>query len=162
MGFFVNPPLEILFCMPPVHTLKFLVNSIPYGQYLRLKRNCSSEDNFNQEAQALRMRLLECGYSKKGLKRLSIALRPFFSKKAKTGLNAVNFITRSAQQHDQISAILSRHWWLFLQDPKRSPFLNNRPGTTYKRSRSLKDQLVNSHYNTDPCFSCCRSKGTFI
>lgn len=44
---------------------KPLINSIPYRQYLRLKRNCSSDEDFQREALALRGRFLERGYSKK-------------------------------------------------------------------------------------------------
>ena len=46
-----------------------LINSIPYGQYLRLCRICSSDILFKQEAYALRMRLSDRGYTKTALKK---------------------------------------------------------------------------------------------
>lgn len=46
-----------------------LVQSIPYSEYLRLKRNCSQEVDFKTEAKALRDRLLLRGYSRKCLKK---------------------------------------------------------------------------------------------
>lgn len=45
-----------------------LIKSIPYSQYSRLRRNCSSEDHFSTEAVALRDRLLLRGYRNKILK----------------------------------------------------------------------------------------------
>lgn len=48
---------------------KPLVSSIPYNQYLGLKRICSSEAHFKQEANALRNRLLARGYSRTMLRK---------------------------------------------------------------------------------------------
>lgn len=45
-----------------------LVKSIPYSQYVRLKRNCSREFDFEKEVKALQTRLLAKGYSKTCLK----------------------------------------------------------------------------------------------
>lgn len=46
-----------------------LVKSIPYGQYLRLKRNCSWQKEFQFKANKLKERLIAHGYSKKILKK---------------------------------------------------------------------------------------------
>lgn len=46
-----------------------LISSIPYSQYLRIKRNCTDEIKFKQEADLLRDRLLNRGYSHRVLKR---------------------------------------------------------------------------------------------
>lgn len=48
---------------------KLLINSIHYGQYVRLKRNCFCDEDFQCEAMALRGWLLERGYSKKSIKK---------------------------------------------------------------------------------------------
>lgn len=45
-----------------------LVTSIPYGQYIKLKRNCSSDSEFRKESDLLRSRLLERGYNHRSLK----------------------------------------------------------------------------------------------
>lgn len=39
------------------------VYSIPYSQYLRIKRNCSKEADFKHEAKNLKQRLLDKGYT---------------------------------------------------------------------------------------------------
>lgn len=41
-----------------------LKNLIPYSQYLRLRRNCSDDILFKEEAKKLQMRLLDRGYSR--------------------------------------------------------------------------------------------------
>lgn len=41
-----------------------LVNSIPYGQYLQLKRNCMREEDFHMRSKDLLDWLLNRGYSK--------------------------------------------------------------------------------------------------
>lgn len=47
---------------------KALILSIPYGQYLRLRRNCSTDTQFIHEANSLRHRLFDRGYSTASLK----------------------------------------------------------------------------------------------
>lgn len=46
-----------------------LFTSIPYSQYLRLKRNCSRQEDYETEAKALQNRLLARGYSRSCLKK---------------------------------------------------------------------------------------------
>lgn len=48
---------------------KNLIRSIPFGQYLRVRWNCSDESTFKREADNLRTRLLARGYSNKCLKK---------------------------------------------------------------------------------------------
>ncbi|WP_227643924.1 hypothetical protein, partial [Klebsiella pneumoniae] len=49
--------------------LEPLKKSIPFSQFLRIKRNCTSHDDFQLEADALTRRLLERGYTKSSLKK---------------------------------------------------------------------------------------------
>lgn len=46
-----------------------LLESMPYSQFLRLKRNCTRETNFNTAANELYRRLHSLGYSRSLLKR---------------------------------------------------------------------------------------------
>lgn len=48
---------------------KPLLRSIPYSQYLRIRRNCSDETSFQQKELELRARLLERGYTPTCLKK---------------------------------------------------------------------------------------------
>lgn len=49
------------------HPASLMIASVPYGQYLRLKRNCSENAHFEQNAKALQTRLKQRGYSSKCL-----------------------------------------------------------------------------------------------
>lgn len=44
---------------------KPLINSIPFSQYLRLKRNCSQENDFKNRKQNFSMPVLEIGATQK-------------------------------------------------------------------------------------------------
>lgn len=76
-----------------------LIQSIPFGQYLRLKRNCSNYINFKQEADQLYERLLARGYIKTTPKKAynKAVARPrnaiLFPGPKKSNSNVVRFIT---------------------------------------------------------------------
>lgn len=149
---------------------------MPYGQYLRAKRNCSDESDFEREAKCLRSRFLNRGYSKKCLKKAYLRaknqnraslLHNTSCKKANPG---VRLITTYSNQHQQTRDILKKYWYLLMGDEKVAKHLNPYPEITFRRCRSLRDSLVHSHYEshsakikeTDrgsrPCHQCsyCR------
>lgn len=123
-----------------------------YSQYLQLRRNFSSDEDFRREASVLKARLLERGYSKKISRD-----RLLFFHKPKSNPPLVKLIIRFTQQHDQIYSIIQKHWWLLRLDPKLCPPLKPRPEVTYT---FLRDQLVRSHYS-DSTTRCCEIPGTF-
>lgn len=99
-----------------------LITSVPYGQYLRAKRNCSDESDFEKEAKCLHLRFLNRGYSKKCLKKAYLRaknqnraslLHNIRSKKANPG---VRLITTYSSQHKQIRDILNKYWYLLMGD----------------------------------------------
>ena len=147
-----------------------LIRSIPYSQYLRLKRNCSTQEVFLLEAAALRDRLLERGYSKKCLKksfqRANGQLRQnLLVKKTKKnstdGSDTLRIITKYHTQHQQTRMILKKFWHLLSIDPHLGPFVPKEPAITYRRASSLRDHLVTSEFKG--CFKKdpCKRKGTF-
>ncbi|XP_077330261.1 uncharacterized protein LOC143964418 [Lithobates pipiens] len=85
-----------------------LVASIPYGQYLCLKRNCSSEADFELEAKKLQIRLRHRGYSNKCLKRSYLRAKKqtrsslIHGQKLPKSNEGVRLITRYCAQHSQI------------------------------------------------------------
>lgn len=152
-----------------------LIANVPYGQYLRLKRNCSEHFQFEQEAKALQICLRQQGYSKKCLKRPYLKAKNqdkstliHVKKKPKANVG-VRLITRFSGQHQQVRDILKKYWYLLMGDGNVSKHLKEFPEITYKRSRSLRDKFVHSHYapqqaapderkGTRPCHKCnyCR------
>lgn len=146
-----------------------LIASIPYGQYLRLKRNCSEGAHFESEARALRLRLRLRGYSNRCLKIAYLKAknkdRSALIHDRQTPISGLRFITRFSGQHKQIRAILEKYWYLLKGDAKVSKHLKDFPEITFRRSQSLRDTLVHSHYApksltktrsrcTRPCHKC--------
>lgn len=50
---------------------------------------------------------------------------------------------------DPIRAIVDKYWFLLTQDPILGQYVTNRPSITYRRSNSLRDLLVSSHFSED-------------
>lgn len=148
-----------------------LKNSIPYGQYLRLRRNCSNDSLFIREAQNLQGRLLARGYSRSCLKKAyNQTIRQSQSNllsKSKSPMSSDSNPTRIAmhysRQHVAIKNILQRHWNILTDDPKLRHFVSNQPAITYKRATSIKDRLVQSQYkNENKRSKHCSVVGSFL
>lgn len=80
----------------------------------------------------------------------------------------VSLITRFAGEHKKVCHIIQKYWHLLATDDVIAKYVNPYPQLTYRKSRSLKDQLVHSHLmprqggssrrGTAPCGKCeiCR------
>lgn len=130
---------------------KNVIRSIPFGQHLRVRRNCSNEVTFKREADNLRKRLLVQGYSKKVLKRL---LKKATSKIRQESLygaitlkgddNQIWIITRFSNQQELFKNIVHKYWHVLALDPTVGPILPERPAFTFRRASSLRDKLFSS------------------
>ncbi|XP_073485042.1 uncharacterized protein [Aquarana catesbeiana] len=94
---------------------KPLLSSIPYTQYLRTRRNCSDDSTFKDEADKLRTRLLERGYSRSSLKKaykrtLASSRQDLLdTPKQSSTDNTIRIITTYTTQHQQLKQILNRN-----------------------------------------------------
>lgn len=130
--------------------LPWRIHSIPYGQCLRLRRNCSNNDLFREEAGKLQNRLLERGYShyclRKAHNRMIYQPRQqlFFKQKSKLNTNseAMRIIMHFSNQHIQIREIIQKHWSILTDNQKVQQFISQNPLITYKRATLIKDKLV--------------------
>lgn len=70
-----------------------------------------------------------------------------------------------SNQHQAIRLIFEKYWFLLKEDSVLSGYMADRPSITYRRARSLRDELVRSHFvdsttrlsdppTTTPCGSC--------
>ncbi|OCT70307.1 hypothetical protein XELAEV_18037231mg [Xenopus laevis] len=137
---------------------KNIILGIPVGQYLRVKRLCSSANEFKIEAKKLYWRFKERGYSHNSLKKaynraLCTERKLFLTVKNKSSPyqvkpveNTIRLIGDYSKQHNEITDILNKHWHILQQDTDLSKVLGLRPHVTYRRSRNLRDQLTQSHY----------------
>lgn len=144
-----------------------LVQSIPYSQYYRLKRNFSTDETFLLEAGLLKNRLLNRGYSltrlKKAFKQANNQSRLdlLFSSKKEMKPQTTRIIPRFNKQHNAVRRIIAKYWQLLQIDPTLNPHIPSYPAVTYRKAKSLKDQLVQSEFvgsfRSDPC----KHLGTF-
>lgn len=100
-----------------------LVHSIPYVQYIRLRRNCTHEAEFRSQADELRIHLRKHGYSKSLLRRaFNKAIgrdRTFLLySKPKSDQMQTNyqFITRYSAQHRLLRTCMEKHWHLLSEN----------------------------------------------
>ncbi|OCT70398.1 hypothetical protein XELAEV_18037316mg [Xenopus laevis] len=105
-----------------------LIQGIPTGQYLRVKRLCSTQTDFKKEADKLYVRFKQTGYShnslKKAYKRALMADRNLLlvpkksvatSKPTNTN-KVIRFIGDYCSEHKEIRQTLSKHWQILEQD----------------------------------------------
>lgn len=57
-------------------------------------------------------------------------------------------ITSYTKQHKQVRHIFEKYWPLLLADPIANKYVDKYPQITYRRAKSLKDRLTQSHHNT--------------
>lgn len=114
-----------------------LVASVPYGQYLRLRRNCSENSHFETEAKALQNRLLSRCYSRKCLKKAYLKAKyrersfVIHSPRKVKPVEGVRLITRFSGQHRQMRDLLQQHLYLLTGDPLVSKHLKQHPEITF-------------------------------
>ncbi|XP_073425439.1 uncharacterized protein [Dendrobates tinctorius] len=135
---------------------KSLINSIPIGQFLRLRRICSSDKDFESQAQDLSDRFLERGYSRRAIKRAHNRARwstrqsLLYKQRDNRSCNKIRFITNYHAQFSKMRSCLQRAWPILQTDPILNQLIPHKPSITIRRSMNLKDYLVRSHYQSEP------------
>lgn len=125
-----------------------------------------SDDCYKRETDALTEHLLLRGYSKTSLKKAfrRVQGRPrhelVFGCNNRPESSTVKLITLYTRKHEDLYRFIKKHWWLLSGDPLVTPHVRATPEVTYRRSTSLKDQLV--HF-IDRCHGerCSTVVGTF-
>ncbi|XP_056414465.1 uncharacterized protein LOC130356667 [Hyla sarda] len=131
-----------------------LRKGIPKGQFLRVRRNCSSEDTFREEASKLYSRFQERGYPNK---HLDTALRSVQSTSRQdllnprtTSKNEDGGFTRIIATFDtasqEIRNIIQKHWDILTMDRDLKDAVSPYPLISFRRGRNVRDRLVSSHF----------------
>ncbi|CAJ0944899.1 unnamed protein product [Ranitomeya imitator] len=139
---------------------RHVVQSVPTGQFLRLRRICSDTKDFERQADDLKKRFFQRGYShrmvKKAYNRARYSSRHdlMYKSNAKLSDGKIRFVTDYHNQFPAVRAVLTKSWPILRMDPILSKYLPSRPTITTRRSRNLRDLLVHSHYvgNTKTTF----------
>ncbi|OCT99589.1 hypothetical protein XELAEV_18005372mg [Xenopus laevis] len=149
-----------------------LIRGIPTGQYLRVKRICSTQTEFKKEADKLYQRFKQRGYSHNSLKTAykraleadrNQLLIPNKSKETNKSNKIIRFIGNYCSEQKEIRQILTNHWQILEQDNDLTSVIGTKPTITFRRSRNLHDQLVHSHLskNVKPTWLENRTKGCY-
>ncbi|CAJ0948394.1 unnamed protein product [Ranitomeya imitator] len=131
---------------------KNLINSIPTGQFLRMRRICSDENKFETQASDLRKRFLNRGYSDKviqrGYRRAKFTKRSdlFYQHKIPKENDIVRFISTFNARSGKMWAAMNKYWNLLKLDVSLSGHIASHPTITYRRSQNIKDILVRSNF----------------
>ncbi|CAJ0952754.1 unnamed protein product [Ranitomeya imitator] len=142
-----------------------LKDSIPYGQFLRTKRICSTESSFQTQSSELTQRFLQRGYSDKIIRRgrfkasnksRSELLQP---KKKQSTTTTVRFISTYNEKWKPMREALSKFWPIILNDPLLAKSVPPVPSITYRRAQNLKDMLVHSQYKGETTHNIFNSRG---
>ncbi|XP_041430880.1 uncharacterized protein LOC121397711 [Xenopus laevis] len=156
-----------------------LKNSLPYSQFMRVKRIVSDSKDCDFYLKEMVDRFGARGYSKQILKNnlekvhqqtrqeLLIANVP----KHKDN-NRIAFVSRYNTASKQIGNIIRKHWHLLQSCLTEVPSFQLPPMLAYKRARNLKDRLVKADvgslksqkclflqrpkFGTFPCLHCCQ------
>ncbi|CAJ0944873.1 unnamed protein product [Ranitomeya imitator] len=131
---------------------KPLINGIPTGQFLRIKRICSNNDSFKAQAEALSTRFVNRGYSKRCIKRgwkkaNSTRREDLLQPRIKSQVDSkVRFISTYSDKWPNVKQALNKYWPMLTTDRTLTKYLSEQPSITYRRSHNLKDLLVHSYH----------------
>lgn len=131
-----------------------ITNNIPYGQFIRLKRICSNQDDFEVKANDMAQRFRERGYNQmvidQAMERVSCKTRSELLNPApKMSENVVTFVSEYSTSSKQVKRIINRHWKLLKCDPSLN-HLPERPRFCFKRGKNIRDLVVSSMYQEAP------------
>lgn len=138
------------------HHPKSLVRGIPTGQFLRIRRNCSLDQDYQAESKQLYKRFRERGYPHRSLKnsrkRASAIHRkelliPKNDQDANKSLSdQVKIITTFGTQWEDVRTILTKHWHVLTRAPQMASIVGPKPFMVARRAKNLTDELVRSEY----------------
>lgn len=147
--------------------------SIPVGQFLRVRRNCSMEQDFENESKELAKRFRQRGYPEQCIQRAArrakdtnrqVLLKPRRKREDKR----LWFCTPFNNQWSDLQRILHKHWNILTSNREVAKWIPPTPKMVPKRAPNLRDQLCHSHFSrpkrkigqhlrsrgSSPCGSC--------
>ena len=129
----------------------------PYGQFLRVRRNCTLESDYIKHSLSLKKHYLARGYPEKLVedsrltalhRKRSDLLTP--KVKVKSTANVVPFILTHHPSNHLVRKIISDNWGILSYSDLCQKALPDSPLFATRRSQNLKDCLVRSRLKTAP------------
>lgn len=129
-----------------------LIKGIPKGQFLRTKRNCSDQITFNSQARDLKNRFYRRGYPKDIVEGAYLQASKMdrntllTPKRRDPQKQALRIIGQYDICSTQVRRTLGKYWDILKLDPSLEGIVPSSPLITFRKGRSLRDRLVNSHF----------------
>ncbi|XP_078540042.1 uncharacterized protein LOC144825001 [Lissotriton helveticus] len=132
-------------------------DSIPFSQFLRLRRNCTRLTDYDQRATVMKEKFLERGYPHRLIRDSFKRARYYDRQHLLTGTNvkrdaSLVFVTRHSMLNKQIQQILYANWHI-LNVNKSGNEIINKPLFAYKKNKNIKDIVVRSRMPTQKAMS---------
>ncbi|OCT78217.1 hypothetical protein XELAEV_18029324mg [Xenopus laevis] len=127
------------------------IEGIPKGQYIQLRRICSSDEDFKHEAYKL-------------YQREDLLYKPNKSRSNKSNIKnqgQTRFILTYNNNDADIRNTIYKHWDILSKNPTLGQLVTSRPLFTYKKNTSIGNLLTRSHFQKQPNKSCCKTLGSF-
>ncbi|CAJ0941964.1 unnamed protein product [Ranitomeya imitator] len=132
----------------PRHTIK----AFPKRQFIRARRICDSEEEFENQARDLKQRFLRRGYmpvdvergyqQAKDRSRDSLLHYQIWGKEEPQLWMITNYHSRWRDMGD----IMNRHWPILKEDPELAKLIEGTPRIVARRSKTISEMITHSHY----------------
>ncbi|KAL2083743.1 hypothetical protein ACEWY4_021516 [Coilia grayii] len=130
-----------------------LIDNIPYGQFIRLRRICSIEEDYVAKAQEMCDRFKQRGYSQTQIdtamgranqkdRRELLYPQPVQHNNEK----GITFVSQYSTAFKQVKKIINKHWRILECDPNLNHLASCRPRFCFKRGKNIRDIVVTSMY----------------
>ncbi|KAM4034645.1 LOW QUALITY PROTEIN: uncharacterized protein ACNLHF_021310 [Anomaloglossus baeobatrachus] len=132
----------------PAHVIK----GIPTGQFIRARRICDKDEEFEKEAVELQRRFVQRGYKQdciqKGYNRARCSKRSdlLIPKKKSNDQEIVRLITNYHGRWNDMMKVFQKYWPILQQDQDIRKFISDVPTVTARRTKTIGDSIVRSHY----------------
>ena len=133
-----------------------LVRNIPVGQFLRVRRNCSTSADFMSKAAHLAHRFEQRGYDKSDITKAwdraqSSDRALLLKKKPKLQITpSVFFSTGYTPEAGRMKNVIRKHWHVLKSDPTLKDICANPPRFIFRRAGNIRDRLVHSDMSNPP------------
>ena len=142
----------------------YVKDSIPYSQFLRLRRLCSEDSDFNSKCDEMSNFFSERGYPdsilSKALNRVqNVNRESALEPSASDNEERIPFTLTFHPNNLAARNVVLRNFKILQSDPETAPIFPNPPLVSFKRDRNLRNSLVRSSLpsNLEPgTFNCSR------
>ena len=126
------------------------IKNIPKGQFLRVRRDCTDDSDYFEQANVLKKRFAQKGYDEINLVSMiqEIAEKPredCFKKKIEepsTNEHQWSFLTGFHIQYKEIETIYKKHWHILSRDRHLGGVIPQQPRFIYRRAPNFGDRVV--------------------